>query len=265
MPLTRSSSPARSPVARLLGVAVVATVCLAGALAPAGAAAAPAKPPAKPKVYPGDAAATTCPAPKVMSRRDVVYGQDPVRKLVAITFDDGPHPTWTPRVLDTLKRYKVKATFFVNGLNAERYPGLVARMRREGHTVANHTWNHTAVTSLSAAALRNDVLRTSSSIKRRSGQKVVCYFRPPYGRHNAVSDARVKALGLSVVLWTVDTGDWKRPGSAAIRARAAKARSGDIVLLHDGGGDRSQTVAALPGMLQDFSRRGIRLVGVNGR
>jgi peptidoglycan/xylan/chitin deacetylase (PgdA/CDA1 family) len=200
-----------------------------------------------------------------MRRRDVVRGQDPVNQLVAITFDDGPHPVWTPRVLDILARYHVKATFFVLGANAERYPALVARIHREGHTLANHTWDHRAVTTLGGAALRNDLLRTSATIRRSSGQPVVCYFRPPYGRHDRGSDARVMALGPSVVLWSVDTGDWARPGSATIRARAARARSGDIVLLHDGGGDRARTVAALPAILRGFKRRHIRLVGVNGR
>jgi peptidoglycan/xylan/chitin deacetylase (PgdA/CDA1 family) len=256
MPRARS----RSALSRLCGLAVAAALGLTGAGAPTAAAA-----PARATVHPGDAAATTCPRPKLLRRRELVYGQDPVNKLVAITFDDGPHPTWTPRVLDILRRYHVKATFFVLGVNAERYPALVARIHREGHTVANHTWSHRAVTTLGPAALRNDLLRTSASIKRHSGQKVVCWFRPSYARHDRASDARVMALGPSVVLWSIDTGDWRRPGSAAIRARAARARSGDIVLLHDGGGDRGQTVAALPGILRGFKQRGIRLVGVNGR
>jgi peptidoglycan/xylan/chitin deacetylase (PgdA/CDA1 family) len=157
MPRARS----RSALSRLCGLAVAAA-------------------PVRATVHPGDAAATTCPRPKVMRRRELVYGQDPVNKLVALTFDDGPDPTWTPRVLDVLRPYHVKATFFVLGVNAERYPSLVARIRREGHTVANHTWSHRAVTTLGPAALRNDLLRTSASIKRHSGQKVVCWFRPPY-------------------------------------------------------------------------------------
>ena len=253
------------PARRALMLLSTALVCVAVA---APAVAAPAKPKPTPpavKDYPGDPKAASCPAPKVMSKRDVVYGQDPVRKMVALTFDDGPDPRWTPQVLNILKQRKAKATFFVIGENAARYPALMARIHREGHTVANHTWRHGYADTMSSATLRNDLLRTSGTIRKTGAQQRICYFRPPGGRHNGVTDARVKALGMSTVMWSVDTQDWKRPGSLAIKSRAGAARSGDIVLMHDGGGNRSQTVAALPGILLIYAQRGIRTVGINGR
>ena len=244
-------------MSRLCGLAVAAALGLSGAGAPTAAAA-----PARATVHPGDAAATTCPRPKVMRRREVVYGQDPVNKLVAITFDDGPHPTWTPRVLDVLRRYHVKATFFVLGVNAERYPALVARIRREGHTVANHTYTHID-TSGAGPKVASQLDRTQAAIKKATNF-TPCLFRPPYGAKSNASVALTRRKGMQTVLWDVDTSDYERPASFDIVQRVLTGvKPGSIVLMHDGGGPREETLGALPEIIKGLKAKGYRFVTLN--
>jgi peptidoglycan/xylan/chitin deacetylase (PgdA/CDA1 family) len=178
--------------------------------------------------------------------------------LVYLSFDDGPDPTWTPKILALLARYRAKATFFVLGRSVATWPWLVRREVAAGHGVGNHTWNHRRLPGLGAGGLAAEVEATSRVIGRASGARVRC-LRPPYGVVDAASAARVRGLGLRLVLWDVDSNDYLRRGAGVIAARVlGRVRAGDVVLFHDGGGMRSQTVAALDQVLAALSARGFR-------
>jgi peptidoglycan-N-acetylglucosamine deacetylase len=182
--------------------------------------------------------------------------------VVHLTFDDGPTPAWTPRVLELLARYRAQATFFVLGRSAAAHPELVRQEFAAGHGVANHTWSHRRLTGLSDDQLAAEVSSTSAAIQRATGAPVGC-FRPPYATVDAASTGHVRALGLRLTLWDIDTHDWLRPGAGVIADRVlSRVRSGDVVLMHDGGGDRSQTVAALEQVLATLSARGFRFTAL---
>lgn len=168
-------------------------------------------------------------------------------KVIYLTFDDGPQRVWTPKMLSLLEKYHAKATFFVLGREAAAHPELVATTRSLGHTIGNHTWDHPKLTMLSDAELRQQLA---------SGVKSKC-FRPPF-RDTDVRVAAVAAqYGQRQVLWDVDTLDWEKPGAAKIeRAILRGARPGAIILIHDGGGDRSQTHTALSRALPQLIHQG---------
>ncbi|MFJ8629073.1 polysaccharide deacetylase family protein [Kitasatospora sp. NPDC093550] len=177
-------------------------------------------------------------------------------KVVYLTFDDGPSPAYTPKILATLARYGVRATFFEIGRNVATHPALTTQVAREGHSVQNHSWSHPDLRKLSGPALDAQLSDTDRIIRARTGRTPSC-LRPPYGAVNGAVRSRAAALGKQVVLWSVDPADWSRPGAAAIRSRVLNnVRPGSVILLHDGGGDRSQTVAALPGIISALKARG---------
>ena len=178
--------------------------------------------------------------------------------VVYLTFDDGPTPAWTPRVLALLARYQARATFFVLGRSAAAHSELVRQEFAAGHGVGNHTWSHRRLTNLSGAQLVAEVNATSTAIRQITGAPVRC-LRPPFATVDAASAEQVRALGLRLVLWDIDTNDWLRPGTGAIAGRVlGRVRSGDVILMHDGGGNRSQTVVALEQVLATLSARGYR-------
>jgi peptidoglycan/xylan/chitin deacetylase (PgdA/CDA1 family) len=177
------------------------------------------------------------------------------RKRIALTFDDGPS-AYTGRVIDILNRRNVDATFFVLGANIPGRTQLLRRMLSSGHEIGNHSLHHEKAAS--AASLRE----TNSLIHGATGF-MPCLYRPPGGYRSADTAAAAWRMGMSNIIWDVDPQDWGRPGSGAIYSRSVSAaRSGSIVLLHDGGGDRSQTVAALDDIIANFKGRGYRLVTV---
>ncbi|MFD8704802.1 polysaccharide deacetylase family protein [Kitasatospora sp. NPDC059648] len=176
--------------------------------------------------------------------------------VVYLTFDDGPSPTYTPRILSILNRYGVHATFFEIGENVAAHPSLTAQVARQGHSVQNHSWSHPDLRRLSPASFNSQVGDTDRAIRAQTGRTPKC-LRPPYGAVNGAVRSRAAALGKEVVLWSVDPADWSRPGAAAIRSRVLRnVRPGSVILLHDGGGDRSQTAAALPDILSTLKARG---------
>lgn len=175
--------------------------------------------------------------------------------VVYLTIDDGPHPVYTPQILDILARHNARATFFVVGRLVERYPAVFERIVAEGHTVGNHTWRHEDLTTLSRDSFDETVARTQEIL----GEHATPCLRPPYGSRDAFTREWAAAHGLALALWTVDTFDWRNPGAATIANRiVAGATDGAIVSLHDGGGDRSQTVEALDDALGRLSDTGIR-------
>ncbi len=172
--------------------------------------------------------------------------------VIYLTFDDGPNLVYTPQVLDILGRYGAHATFFVLGSLAEKYPDLIERIIAEGHTLANHTWNHEDLAGLSQQSFDETITRTQMIL----GQQATPCLRPPYASTDAFTEDWAASHGLELAMWTVDPGDWRMPGAAVIASRIiAGARTGAIVLMHDGGGDRSQTVQALQTALEHLSGR----------
>ncbi|GAA3040998.1 polysaccharide deacetylase family protein [Kitasatospora albolonga] len=184
-----------------------------------------------------------------------------VEPTVALTFDDGPHPEHTPRVLELLGGYGIRAAFFCIGLHALAHPELVRRIVAEGHVLGNHTWSHAYLPDLGPAGLRHQLGSTGEALAEASGAGLPTLMRPPYGGRSPELMERVAELGLTTVLWDVETNDWARPGAEVIADRVLRqVRPGSVVLMHDGGGDRSQTVAALPLVVDGLRRRGYRFV-----
>ncbi len=174
---------------------------------------------------------------------------------VYLTFDDGPNATYTPQILSILRRYGVKAVFFEVGQNVSWYPSIPRTLRSYGNKIGNHTWSHPDLTTLSSASVSWQLNRMESAL----GYRPRC-VRPPYGATNARIAAIIAARGQRQILWTVDPRDWSRPGTWTIVNRVlANVRDGSRILLHDGGGNRSQTVAALDLLIPRLRARGFVL------
>jgi cellulose synthase/poly-beta-1,6-N-acetylglucosamine synthase-like glycosyltransferase/peptidoglycan/xylan/chitin deacetylase (PgdA/CDA1 family) len=197
----------------------------------------------------------------------LVPAETRVGKRVALTFDDGPDPTWTPRIAAILTRFGAPATFFEVGEQVVRYPDVVAALRREGFELGNHTFEHTDLTTIPGWQRHLQVSMTDTAIAGAAGVRTH-FFRPPYSnRPNAVTQAQATAFastldaGRFIALANYDSEDWEQPGVARILRRATPRRHrGGVILMHDGGGDRSQTVAALKRLVPRLERRGFRLV-----
>jgi len=180
---------------------------------------------------------------------------------VALTFDDGPS-TFTPEVLDILDSYHVPATFFVLGQEVARHPDLAREIVARGHAVANHSWNHPKLNTLTAPRVRSQIDSTDQAIMTATGLRPSC-VRPPYGAVNRTVTDQIRGSFHSTVEWSIDPLDWTRPGAATIAARVLNsARAGSIILLHDGGGNRAQTVAALPLIIAGLQARGLAFVSI---
>ncbi|MGD1912823.1 MAG: polysaccharide deacetylase family protein [Rivularia sp. (in: cyanobacteria)] len=185
----------------------------------------------------------------------------PNDKLIALTFDDGPWPKYTDQILKILKKNNIKATFFVVGQVLKNYPDLGKRIVTEGHTIGNHTWNHWYhYFNKQAAALEID--RTSDLIYKTTGTKTTL-FRPPGGMlHNGLA-AYARSKKYTVVMWSADSIDYALPSPPTLVNRVVRqATPGGIVLLHDGGGPRKNTVAALPSMISKLRKQGYRFVTI---
>jgi peptidoglycan/xylan/chitin deacetylase (PgdA/CDA1 family) len=166
-------------------------------------------------------------------------------RTIVLTFDDGPDPRYTPHILDTLAEYEVRATFFVCGEMADWNRDLLSRMADEGHVVGNHTWSHPLLTRLRRSKIRSEMERTSDVIEKAYGERPQ-WFRAPYGAWNRAAFQLGAELGMEPLAWTVDTLDWTTPGTRSIVHRVEDgAAPGVVVLSHDAGGNRSQTVRAL--------------------
>ncbi|MFD5495059.1 glycosyltransferase [Streptomyces sp. NPDC127091] len=186
----------------------------------------------------------------------------PDRRLV-LTFDDGPDPVWTPRVLDVLKKHDAHGVFFVTGTMASRYPGLVQRMVDEGHEIGLHTFNHPDLSLQSKERIDWELSQNQMAITGAAGIRT-SLFRPPYSSFSAAMDNKswpvteyIGSRGYITVVNNTDSEDWQRPGVDEIIRRATPENGeGAIVLMHDSGGDRSQTVAALDRFLPDLKEQG---------
>ena len=166
---------------------------------------------------------------------------------VALTFDDGPNPQWTPKILQALAAAHVQATFCLIGRQAEQYPDLVKAIVAGGHTLCNHTWNHDErLNHRTEAQILTEMTKAQAAITAASGGIAPAFFRAPGGAWSGQVEQLARRLHMTPLKWTVDPRDWARPGPAhIIGAVMATVRPGAIVLLHDGGGRRDQTLAAL--------------------
>jgi peptidoglycan-N-acetylglucosamine deacetylase len=187
-------------------------------------------------------------------------------KMVALTFDDGPS-RYTDDVLRELNVKSAPATFFVVGKNLSTHGSVLTTMELLGHEIGNHTWSHPFLTQLSSEAIRHELLRTNRAVKgivEPVGGTSPSVFRPPYGDVDRRVRAIARELELRTVLWDVDPWDWSRPGTRTIVRRVVHGvGEHSIVLLHDGGGPREQTVAAVPRIIRELRERGYQLVTVS--
>lgn len=189
---------------------------------------------------------------------------------VALTFDDGPDPEWTPEILEILKAANVKAAFFLVGANAEQYPGLVRRIVAEGHEIGNHTYYHPNLAVCWPEHIRLELNATQLLLETITG-RATTLFRPPYAADTSPSKISeltplniAQELGYLVVLENIDPQDWAQPGADIILQRVKQQRrDGSIILLHDAGGDREQTVEALPRILDYLKTRGDSVVSLS--
>ena len=185
-----------------------------------------------------------------------VHNGSRAHKRIALTFDDGPS-AYTAQVISILSRYHVHGTFFEVGQEVAGRAAVMKSALAHGDELGDHSMHHSVLPS------RADIAETARVIQRASGFRP-CLFRPPYGAYNSAEVANARAEGMSTILWDVDPSDWSRPGTSAIYERVvSNARSGSIVIMHDGGGDRSETVAALPAIIRNLKSRGYRLVTVS--
>lgn len=183
---------------------------------------------------------------------------------VALTFDDGPSAQFTPQILDILKKYGVKATFFVLGENIEKNADIISREAAEGHEIGNHTYSHLEERSNDVDFMKNEIINTNILIKKYSG-KSPRYFRPPYGPENWRFLDEAELLNYSIILWGVDVRDWdSKVTSDDISSQIIKyGRNGSIILLHDGGTSREVTVDALPAVIEGLRKKGIGFVTID--
>jgi peptidoglycan/xylan/chitin deacetylase (PgdA/CDA1 family) len=183
---------------------------------------------------------------------------------VAITFDDGPNPDATPRILDVLREEGVSATFFVLGRHAERWPGLVRRMTEEGHQLGNHGYWHRKLHRRLPSYVRDDLTRGTEAIVQASGGVRPRVFRAPHGFRNPWVTPIAASLGQRTIGWSLGVWDSARPGASEIARRALNGlHAGSILLLHDGDGydpdgDRLQTAEALPMIIRGLRDRGLQ-------
>lgn len=253
MPLPPRLGRAVRPVAAvtLVPAAVIAAIALTGSSGP----------PDGPRTV-LTAASSSSPASgcRYRSRASSVRGGPAAGRRIALTFDDGPS-SFTARILDVLEAQDIRATFFVEGRKVAGNEELLTRMLDRGHMVASHSFDHVNLAKADRAALRQ-IDDTQAAIRTATGF-TPCLLRPPFGLGSRKLLRALAGRHLTSTLWSVNPRDFQTPGSATIKRRVlAGAKPGAIILTHDGGGDRSQTLAAIPSIVRTLKARGYRFVTV---
>lgn len=183
------------------------------------------------------------------------------QKTVAMTFDDGPHPSLTPKLLDILKERNIKCTFFLVGNLVKVYPAIVRRIIAEGHEIGNHTWTHCSLTSRSDEQIRSELKKSEDAVYEVAGVRPNL-MRPPYGAINTrIKDLMFSEFGYSTIMWSVDPQDWRRPGVSVVTSRLVNgAHPGAIMLAHD---IHPPTIQAVPAMFDQLLAKGYQFVTVS--
>jgi peptidoglycan/xylan/chitin deacetylase (PgdA/CDA1 family) len=190
---------------------------------------------------------------------DVLARGDRRTKTVALTFDDGPHPQFTPQLLAILKQYDVNATFFVVGEMAEKAPDMIRAEQSAGHVVGNHTYHHVNLTKIPVDEVRTEWQACQDVVKSITGE-TMRFCRPPGGDYDDIVIKAAMATGLTTVLWTDDPGDYASPGDSVIEGRVLdRIGAGGIILLHDG---IQQTIDVLPQIIEHLQHNGYRFLTI---
>ncbi|MDD4908405.1 MAG: polysaccharide deacetylase family protein [Candidatus Omnitrophica bacterium] len=205
----------------------------------------------------------------VLVRRGTVYHPKVTEKVVALTFDDGPSPVWTPQILDELKRAEIKATFFMLGKHVAQYPDIAKRAAQEGHEIENHSYTHHGLINYKMDQLEKEINDTEAVIKETTG-RTTKYFRPPKAWATNREKQKIKEMGYETVLWSLNSKDWVTFHDKQIRGYILRhIRPGDIILFHDSGavfstegGDRRQTVKTIFRLAEQLKEKGYKFVTV---
>lgn len=183
--------------------------------------------------------------------------KNPLPGTVALTFDDGPNPVYTPQILAILKKYNIKATFFMVGENARKYPEIVKLVLADGHAIDSHTLTHPMLTKLNDTQLHKEIAEPQEIISNIIGKKPVC-LRYPFGASNEHVREAIRAQGITPVAMGWNSFDYDRPGVDKIVSNVVPyIHSGQIFLFHDGYDKREQTVAALPKIIDAIKKKGL--------
>ena len=194
---------------------------------------------------------------------DIYHKNENDYMKISLTFDDGPHPRYTPRILEILEEYGIKATFFVVGVNAENYPDTIEKVIKAGHEIGNHTYSHPHVSSLNSITLRREVEGCESSIYGLTDYKTKL-FRPPEGLIDADVRTVLRDLDYKVILWDLDTRDWAHtPADDIANYVTDNIAAGDIILMHDYIGHNSPTPDALRLFIPKLLEKGYKFVVVS--
>jgi peptidoglycan/xylan/chitin deacetylase (PgdA/CDA1 family) len=206
----------------------------------------------------------------VFARKGTIYRVNSSDKLVALTFDDGPSPVWTPQILDELKAAGIKATFFMLGKHVEEYPDVARRVVSEGHEIGNHTYDHHVLIYYTMQELEDELNHADRVIKEVTGVEAK-YFRPPKAWLTREEKVKVGDMGYQVILWSLNSKDWvtfhdKQITSYILR----RIKPGDIILFHDSGGaftaeggNRIQTVKTISRLVRKLEERGYKFVTIS--
>ena len=195
--------------------------------------------------------------------RTIFHSDDCDEKMIALTFDDGPHPRYTEQILGILDKYGVKATFFFVGQNVEYYPDTALKVVKAGHEIGNHTYDHNRVEKMSQDDVLYEMTRCDDMIYSLDEYQTVL-FRPPEGAFGKAVENSASALGYSVILWSIDTRDWAHSSPQEIYENVTKnIDGGDIILMHDYVSYNSPTPQALELIIPELQRQGYKFVTVS--
>jgi len=205
----------------------------------------------------------------VIVRKGTVYRIDEAEKVVALTFDDGPSPIWTPKILDELKKAGVKATFFMLGKHVEKYPQIARRVAEEGHEIENHSYDHHVLIAYTLDHLEQEIRSTERVIQKATG-RTTKYFRPPKAWLTDKEKKKIEGMGYKIVLWTLNSKDWVTFDDKYIVKYIVRHISpGDIILFHDSGGvfnveggDRHETVRTISILVERLREKGYKFVTI---
>jgi len=205
----------------------------------------------------------------ILIRRGTIYRVKTDKKRVVLTFDDGPSPVWTPKILDELKKENIKAVFFMIGYHVQQYPDIARRVVEEGHTIGNHGYAHSVMLYYTPAEIEEEIKYTEHVIREITGQ-TTRYFRPPKAWLRKKIKRKIKSMGYDIILWSLNSKDWVSFNHKTIaRYLSYRIKNGDILLFHDSGnvfsregGVRTQTVKTISLLARQLREKGYEFVSI---